>query len=221
MTVKKKSRDVIALTDDDYKGKKFKTAPGGEYEVKVSAKTAVAKGTQGNVAKVQIVITKGKHKSTIIFDNIAPHVGWKVAQLLKALGIKKTKLTLEEFVKLIKNKELRAIIKEEVYNKKKQNKIVQYLPLEADEDEEELNDDLDDEDDDEDNDADEEDEDDEDDEDEDEEDEEDDEEDDEDEDEDEDDDEEDEDDEPAVKRRAPIKKKVATKKVTKKTTRKK
>lgn len=134
-----KKTDVIKLTEKDFKGKSFKVAPSGKYIVKFNAKTAIKAGRNGNLLNVMITITKGEHKGVNIFDNIAPHVGWKIAQLLKAMGIKKVpkKLTLQELLKMVKKyaKDLRAIVKVEMYQGKKQNKVVQYLPLASDDDE--------------------------------------------------------------------------------------
>ena len=125
-----KGRDVIRLTDDDYKTRKFKTAPGGTYNAKISSKSCIKSGQNGNLLNVMVTITKGPHKGVNIFDNIAPHVGWKIAQLLRALGIKKTgDLTLQALLKLIVGKELRVVISEGKYNDKPQNKVTQYLPF--------------------------------------------------------------------------------------------
>jgi hypothetical protein len=137
-----KNAAVISLTEDDYKQKSFKTAPAGTYTFKISKQKTAIK--DGKAVKVYAVITKGPHKGTGVFDHIAAHVGWKIAQLLHALGIKKMTITLQEFAKLIGDKELRAIIREEKFEGKTRNKIVQWLPLEASDDEDENDEELDD-----------------------------------------------------------------------------
>lgn len=130
-------KDVINLTDDDFKAKTYKTAPGGTYFIKISKqKSKVKPGSQGNIANLHITISRGKHKGITLYESLAPHVGWKIAQLLHALGVKKLTLTLQELIKLVGDKELRAVLKEEKYQGKKNNKVVQFLPLEAAADEE-------------------------------------------------------------------------------------
>lgn len=142
-----KKTDVIKLTDDDFKGKSFKVAPAGKYQAKFNSKSKIKPGKNGNILNTIITITKGEHKGVNIFDNIAPHVGWKIAQLLKSLGIKKMpkKLTLQQLLDMLKKhgKDIRAIIKVEMYQGKKQNKVVQYLPLTSGDDEDEDDDDID------------------------------------------------------------------------------
>lgn len=133
-------KSVIRLTDDDYKGKSFKTAPAGKYTAKFSVKSKIKNGANGPIAEVIVTLRKDARGTAVkdinVFDNIAPHVGWKVAQVLKALGIKKTSLTLEQFIKLLKGKDVRVIIKEAKFNGKKKNEVVQYLPMNAAEGEE-------------------------------------------------------------------------------------
>ena len=125
-------RDVIRLTDADYKGKNFQTAPGGTYDVRISSKSKVKPGKSSNILNLMVTITKGPHKGVNIFDNIAPHVGWKIAQLLRALGIKKVgELTLQKLLNLVAGKDCRVVISEGKYNGKPQNKVQQYLPFGA------------------------------------------------------------------------------------------
>jgi ribosomal protein L12E/L44/L45/RPP1/RPP2 len=139
------SKDRVSLTDDDFKRKSFKTAPAGKYTLKISNASKIKPGAQSNILQVVLTITKGPHKGVNIFDNIAAHVGWKVAQLMLALGIKKKKITLQELLKLITGKTLQAVISTGKFNDKKQNKVAQYLPAgkakgdedESDEDEDE------------------------------------------------------------------------------------
>lgn len=149
----KKGNQVINLSSDDFKKKSFKTAPAGTYFAKLTAKSALKEMSGGTGINVQCVITKGPHKGVNIFDNIGPNVKWKIAQLCVALGIKKTKFTMAELLKLIKGGELRVIVRVKLYNGAKKNEVVQYLPLTATKDEDtadDLNDvDDDDEDDDE------------------------------------------------------------------------
>lgn len=146
-----RSTHVVNLTDDDYKGATFKVAPAGKYTVSITNKSKVGKAGSGG-AKIVVhgKISKGEHKGVTFFDHIAASVTWKVAQLLMALGIKKKKITLEEILKLAVGKELRAVLKVEKYEGKKNNKVVQWLPLVAaeGEDDDDEDDDLDDEDDD-------------------------------------------------------------------------
>lgn len=137
--------DVIKLNKDDYKQKSFPTAPGGKYKVQITTKSAIKPGRKGgNQLAVHAVITKGPYaKKVSFFDNIAPTVGWKIAQLLHALGVKKMQITLKELLKLIKGKELRAILREETFEGKKRNKVVQWLPLDVTKKEKEEDDDID------------------------------------------------------------------------------
>ena len=137
-------KDQVSLTDDDFKAKSFKTAPAGKYTFKISAASKVKPGSTSNILQVVLSIVKGDHKGVNVFDNIAAHVGWKVAQLMLALGIKKKTITLQTLLKLITGKTVQAVIATGEYNGKKQNKVVQYLPLageteaeDSDEDEDE------------------------------------------------------------------------------------
>jgi len=134
-----KSKDVIKLTKDDFEG--FKAAPSGKYTFLITKKSSIKKGASGNVLNVAATISSGPHKGTTVFDNIAPHVGWKIAQLLSALGIKKMQLTLQELLKLITGKSLRAVVRTKTFEGKKRNEIVQWLPLAAAEGEEDIADD--------------------------------------------------------------------------------
>lgn len=123
--------DVIRLSKADYETKSFKTAPSGTYHVQVSAKSCIKQGSNGNLLNVQVTIAKGPHKGVNIFDNIAPHVIWKIAQLLTAVGVPKVgELTLQRVLRMVSGKDLRAVVSEGSYNDKPQNKITQYLPLE-------------------------------------------------------------------------------------------
>lgn len=130
----KKGNEVINLSKDDFEGVNRKTAPGGTYFVRIEKKgpkkTEVRAGNNGNVASIRASITKGPHKGVTFFDSIAPHVGWKVAQLLAALGkTKKMKLTLQDLVDLAAGQELRVILREGKWENKKRNEVVQWLPL--------------------------------------------------------------------------------------------
>ena len=152
-------KDVVRISDDDYKVKSFKTAPSGTYKyMKVSKEQSkIVPGNESNVLRLVTTIQKGPHKGVNVFDNIAAHVGWKIAQVLMALGytqarIKKmgAKLTLQEVLKLAAGKDIGAVIREtnsEEFGK--QNKVVQYLPsgtdAEDEEEDEEEEEDLDDE----------------------------------------------------------------------------
>lgn len=133
---KGKGNTVINLTKDDFKKKSFKTAPGGTYFIKISAKSELKEMNGGTGINLAGTITKGPHKGVNFFDNIGPNVKWKFAQLFVALGIKKTKLTIAEILKLIKGGELRAILRERTWEGKKRNEVVQYLPLTVSKDEE-------------------------------------------------------------------------------------
>jgi hypothetical protein len=143
-----KGRNVVNLSDDDYKGATFKVAPAGKYEVTVTPKTKVGKSKSGG-AKIEIhaKIAKGEHKGISFFDHVAASVTWKVAQVLLALGVKKKSITLEEIVKLLIGTNLRAVLMVDKYEGKKNNKVVQWLPLKAaddDDDDDEEDDDTDD-----------------------------------------------------------------------------
>jgi hypothetical protein len=145
-----KGRNVVNLSDDDYKGATFKVAPAGKYEVTVTPKTKVGKSKSGG-AKIEIhaKIAKGEHKGISFFDHVAASVTWKVAQVLLALGVKKKSITLEEIVKLLIGTNLRAVLMVDKYEGKKNNKVVQWLPLKAaddDDDDDEEDDDTDDDD---------------------------------------------------------------------------
>jgi hypothetical protein len=150
----KRGDDVITIGKEDWKGSGgYKAAPGGKYRFRFNKKSSIKPGQSGNILNLMITITamhngkKTEHKGVNVFDNIAPHVGWKIAQLLKALGYKKApkKMTLKELLAIIKkyDKEFRAIIGTRMYNGKKQNHVIQYLPLEAtkDEDDDDIEDD--------------------------------------------------------------------------------
>jgi hypothetical protein len=143
----KSSDDVIIISKEDWKGgKKFKAAPGGKYRFKFNKKSSIKPGQNGNVLNLILTITamhngkKTEHKGVNVFDNIAPHVGWKIAQVLRSIGVKRApkRMTLKELLALIMkyNKEIRAVIGTRMYNGKKQNNVLQYLPLEAEKDEE-------------------------------------------------------------------------------------
>jgi hypothetical protein len=143
---KKSGGDVIVLTKDDFKGRKFKTAPGGKYRARFDKKSKIKPGKSGNIMNLMNTITatdKGKKsdsKGVNVFDNIAPHVGWKIAQILRAIGMKKPpkKMTLKELLALLMKhgKEIRIVVGKKMYNGQPQNYVIQYLPLEAGKDEE-------------------------------------------------------------------------------------
>lgn len=141
-------KDVVRLKDEDYKSKSFKTAPSGRYTFTINkAQSKIVPGNESNVLRTVLTVSKGTHKGVNVFDNIAAHVGWKIAQLLLALGytqkkLSKMKLTLPEVLKMIAGKSIDAVIKvRDSEDFGKQNKVVQYLPpgakLEDDDDEEE------------------------------------------------------------------------------------
>src|SRR5688500_2881164 len=132
----KSKGDSLKLTREDKEQKSFPTAPGGTYYLKfVKQHTKVAPGKKegaGNNLNVCVQISRGEHKGINIFDHIAPHVGWKIAQLLAA--IKKTKMnegTLQEIEKILHayKDEIRAVIKKTTYDGRPKNEVVQYLPL--------------------------------------------------------------------------------------------
>lgn len=231
----KKGRSFFKVTDEDLKGKTFKTAPGGVYTIKGQKNdTKIKPGSSGDVMQLKWMISKGPHAKITLFDNVGVNVGWKIGQLLGALGytVKQiNKMTPEDVIKIVQGGvELRASIRKKMWDGSPQNKIAQYLPLlgedagddddDEDEDEDEDEEESDEEDEDESDDEEEEEEEDDDDDDdddgeeeeeeedegEDEEDEEDDVDDDEDEDEDEEDEGEEEEDEPVPARRSPAKK---------------
>lgn len=152
-----KKNTVVKLTDDDYKstgGRRL--APGGTYTFRIRKESKAKQMSSGNGAEVRLTLigpkSKKKHFGVNVFDNIAPSVTWKIAQILQALGIKKKEVAFPEgFLKLVKGKVVRVSIR--VKNDEewgKQNKINQYLPPEgegdedeADEDDEESDDELD------------------------------------------------------------------------------
>jgi hypothetical protein len=127
----KNKGDVVVLTDDDFKTKKFKTAPGGKYVLTIAkSKSKIKPGNSGNNLQLVLTISKGPHKKVNIFDHISPNVGWKIAQILKALGKKKVKkITLQELLKMLEGKDIGAVVKVTQWNGQPQNKIVQYLPV--------------------------------------------------------------------------------------------
>jgi hypothetical protein len=160
--------DVILINKEDWKGRgAFPTAPGGKYRFKFDKSSSIKPGAKGNLLHLVMVITsthngkKTEHKGIKVFDNIAAHVGWKIAQVLRAMGVKKApkKMTLKELLKMILayGKEIRAVIGKKKYMGKDQNPVLQFLPLEAskDEDDDDIEDEDDDDDDDEDGDDDE------------------------------------------------------------------
>lgn len=129
---------TISLTDKDFKRKKFKIAPAGTYECIITGKTTIKPGRQGgNNLSVHAKITRGPSKGITFFDTIAETVTWKIGQLLAALKKKKPRLTLETLKKLALNQKLRVILREDEYAGRKQNKVVQWLPLKRTSDEEE------------------------------------------------------------------------------------
>lgn len=141
------TRSKLSLSKDDFEDKKFKAAPGGRYHAKITKKdTLVKAGTDGDVLQVHATITKGPHKGTTFFDNIGASVGWKIAQLLKACGlnyasaVKKVK-TLQDLLKLIVDEDLQVVLRKTKWNGQDQNKVVQWLPANAEADEDEESDD--------------------------------------------------------------------------------
>lgn len=134
----KSGGDVIKLTEADYKKKTFKTAPGGTYFMRFTKKSTIKPGNDGNVLNVHGSISRGPHKGVTFFDNIAPHVGWKIAQLLAALGVKKMSLTLQALLKLVKEHgdEIRVQLREKKWSGKRQNAVVMYLPVKGKTDDE-------------------------------------------------------------------------------------
>ena len=94
-----KGDDVIIISKDDWKGKKKanKTAPGGKYRFRFNKKSSIrpnAAGTGNNLNLISTLVAahngkKTEHKGVLVFDNVAPHVGWKIAQILRAMKVKK------------------------------------------------------------------------------------------------------------------------------------
>lgn len=150
----KNKKDVITLTDDDFANKKFKTAPGGKYTAKLNLKqTKIKPGKDGNVLQLVWTLQGKKVKGVNVFDNIAAHVGWKIAQILKAYGLNKAKAkkikSLTDLLKFLKTKgEVDVLITEKKWQGKPQNKVTQYLPAGSETDDDDLEEDDDDEDDD-------------------------------------------------------------------------
>lgn len=118
------------LSDEDFKRKSFKTAPGGIYYARITTKSKIKPGKEGGeTIQVHAKIVKGPHKGVTFFDNIAMHVSWKVGQLLNAIGKKVKKGTAQLLLKIIANKDVRVQLREETWNGRKQNKVVTWLPL--------------------------------------------------------------------------------------------
>lgn len=145
--------DTFNLTKADFEGN-FKTAPGGTYHVRIlpESKIKPSKSGSGNNLEIRAMITRGPHKGIKFFDTIAPHVGWKIAQLVTALDLGMKKGTLQKLRKKIIGEELRAILREKEFQGKTRNEVVQWLPLKGavsadDEDDFENDDDLEDDDD--------------------------------------------------------------------------
>jgi hypothetical protein len=139
----------LNLKADDFKRKSFKAAPGGTYFVRIlKEKTKIEKKPKGKQITVYAKIMKGSSKGITFFDNVSASVGWKIAQLLVALGIKKpsSKLTLEMVLKKAIGADLRVQLKTETWEGKKRNKVVTWLPLKKTKDEDEDDADEDDED---------------------------------------------------------------------------
>lgn len=137
----------FSLDKADFERKSFKPAPAGKYFVKFNAKETKM---DGDNARIVADVSRGEYKGKRFFDHIAAHVGWKIAQLLSALG--KTKMlkgSLEDIVKLVKahKGEVRCVVKIDMWKGTKRNKIVMWLPLEAGTDEDDDLEDTDDEDD--------------------------------------------------------------------------
>lgn len=157
MTQMAKGNDSFSLTKDDLEGGNRKVAPGGTYVVALDKKnTEIKKGQNGNLLNICVKISQGKHKNVRIFDNIAAHVGWKIAQVIAAFGLTLKKGTLQDLLKKILDSdgEIRVVVREDKYQGRPKNEIVQYLPAgddeDADDDEDEDEDDDKDEDEDED-----------------------------------------------------------------------
>jgi hypothetical protein len=133
--------EVIQLKEEDFKVRKFTAAPAGTYTFLITKKSKIKRfksGGRGLELQLKIV-ADGKGKKTkvtgTVFDNILVTVTWKVGQLLAALKIKKLKITLEELLKLVTGKKLRALVRIERFEGKNRNKVVQYLPLTPSKDE--------------------------------------------------------------------------------------
>lgn len=147
-----KKGDVIVFNKEDWEGGKGgKRAPSGQYRAKLSPKSAIKPGQNGNVLNLGWVITgdkkgkKTKANGVVVYDNIAAHVVWKIAQVLRAIGVKKMpkKMTLKELLALIKKhgKEIRLNVGTHKYQGKPQNDIGMYLPLAVSKSEDDIDED--------------------------------------------------------------------------------
>lgn len=124
--------EKISLSEEDFKVKKFKAAPGGTYRIRISNKSKLKPGKNGGTTlELHGTITKGPHKKITFIDNIGSSVAWKIGQLLAAIGKKKVKeITLAKLLKLaLEAGEFRALLKATKYEGKDRNEVVQYLPL--------------------------------------------------------------------------------------------
>ena len=126
------AKDAINLNEKDFIRKSFKAAPPGTYTVKITNKTKIEPSRAGgNMLKIHAKIVSGPNKGISFFDNIVPHVGWKVAQVLAALGVKKMSLTLQQLLKMVLDADLRVILRVKKWDGKDRNEVVQWLPLKA------------------------------------------------------------------------------------------
>lgn len=126
--------DHFKISKEDMEGG-FKTAPGGTYKARITNKSKIkpSKKGGGNNLEVHAVITKGPHKGISFFDTIAPHVGWKLAQIISAVGLKMKSGTLQKLLKKIVNQDVRVILREEEFEGRRKNKVVQWLPVHQEE----------------------------------------------------------------------------------------
>lgn len=123
---------VIKLGKEDYLTKTYKTAPSGTYKVQFvykNSKIKPSKNGKGQNLNLNAKITEGPHKDITFFDVIGDSVTWKIGQLLAAIATKKDSITLEQLNKLLGGKTVRAILRIDMFQGKKSNKVVQWLPL--------------------------------------------------------------------------------------------
>lgn len=126
------AKKTFKVAADIKPGKGFPTVPGGTYRFKVTAKTDIKNKNGKDTLLVHAKITKGPHAGKTVLEGIqlTKNVEWKLAQFLTAIGmtlksIRGKSLSLDKLI----GKEFKAVVREETYQGRKQNKIATFLTV--------------------------------------------------------------------------------------------